>query len=202
MAANSDGSGRDRLRWQGGASLRHDGGRRLGNLYVMDECIWFIEAGRPPDDRFGGAGPMLGVALMAAIIPVAIEGSSRALSSDGFGWAPRLAQIAATLAAIALVVMSVVVAARSRERSKRDLRRMGESEESLEPEMVRTMCDAIAGSFRLPITDIELLERVGDADLRVRTRLDEVYLLRVVPDPVRFLELLDEAGVRPGGQVS
>ena len=186
-----------RLRWQGGASLRHDGTRRLGNLYLMDEAIWFIEAGRPPDDRFGGAGPMLGVAVMVAIIPLAIEGSARALVADGAGWAPRLAQIATALAAAGLTVMALVVAARSRSRARQDLARLGDSEESMQPEVIEQMCHAIAGSFRLPLSDIELLERVGERDLRIVTRLDDRHLLRVMPDRERFLELLAEAGLRP-----
>ncbi len=163
----------------------------------MDGAVWFIEAGRAPTDRLGGAGPLLGVAGLVGVIPLAIEGSTRALIVDGFGWAPRLAQIATAIAAIALVVMSVVVASRSRERQRRDLARLGETEEAVDPTVVEKMHDAIAGSFRLPLGDIELLELVADEEVRIRTRLDDVYVIRVVPERRRFLELLEAAGVRP-----
>ena len=184
------------LRWQGGVSMRHDGVRRLGNLYVTRDAILFIEAGRPPDDRFGGAGAILGVAAMVAIIPLAIEGSSRAIMIDGMGWAPRLAQIASALAAIAMAALAVLVASRSRGRAKEDLLRLVGSDEDLEPEVLERMVHAIAGSFRLPVGDIEQLEKVGERELLIVTRLDERYLMTVVPDRKVFLERLAEIGVK------
>ena len=49
----------------------------------------------------------------------------------------------------------------------------------------------------VPLGDIELLELVADEEVRIRTRLDDVYVIRVVPERRRFLELLEAAGVRP-----
>jgi hypothetical protein len=185
------------LRWQGGVSMRHDGVRRLGNLYLTEDAVLFIEAGRPPDDRLGGAGALLGIAVMTAIIAMAIEGSSRAIMIDGMTWAPRLAQIAAVLATVAMTVLAVVVASRSRGRARQDLLRLGGSEEDLELTVIEQMVHAIAGSFRLPVADIEQLELVGERELLIVTRLDERYLMMVVPERTRFLERLAEAGVRP-----
>jgi hypothetical protein len=94
-------------------------------------------------------------------------------------------------------VLAVVVASRSRGRARQDLLRLGGSEEDLELTVIEQMVHAIAGSFRLPVADIEQLELVGERELLIVTRLDERYLMMVVPERTRFLERLAEAGVRP-----
>lgn len=181
------GTGQPLLRWHGGASLLQDGTTKLGGLYVMDDAVWFIEAGRAREGRFGGAGALLMAAGLLGAVPLAIEAYSRALLSGARGWAALVGEIVGGTVAVGLALLSAVVAVRSRDRAEADLARLGGADDVPEPQVVERMCEVLAGSFRLPIGDVVRWERVGERDLRITDRLDNVWLARVVPDREGFL---------------
>jgi hypothetical protein len=182
-----------RVKWAGGARLLNDGATRLGNLYLMDGALWFVEGGKVRPQKLGGAGNLLAMAGVVSVIPLSIEGYARMWTSAK-GWAPLLAQLASGLAVVALIVMAVKVALGAKQKAEDELKRLCDDSDLPEADVIAHMTDALPGSFSLPLTDIVTLERLGEHELLVIDKVDERYELRAVPDRKSFVEALEREG--------
>ena len=58
------------VRWQGGGELRTPEATRVGNLFVTERSLYFIEAGRADIGRFRGAITLAGIAGGLLLIPI------------------------------------------------------------------------------------------------------------------------------------
>ncbi len=177
------------VRWQGGGELRTPEATRVGNLFVTQRSLFFIEAGRAHIGRFRGAITLAALAGLLLLIPIW-------LFIYSLTWEPMGSlglKIGATVCGL-LVGAGAVANYRSvLAQYESDLQSLGEPSDAPDVEMLDTLSVTMGGSEMIPLTDIDSLTPDG-ALLHVETRLGERFTLRVVPSPASFVEAIKAGG--------
>ena len=174
------------LRWQGGAELREgDGVVRVGALYVDAEALYFVESGRLKAGRF--LGPALlaiggGLALLSVVL---MEGSFWSWPDPAGRGATRIAaEVALAVAGVLLGVTALWTRGRVEERHRALLAELGHDEGPLLVPLEQ-LDETFGDTLRVALTDLREVTPRGDL-VELRTRLDDRYTVRAVPDPDGF----------------
>jgi hypothetical protein len=168
----------DELLWQGACELLEESATRVGTLYALPDELVFLEGGRLPRGGLTGAKALLAAAGTFAFL-FAITG-------------PGSGEEASTLAMIlrgivgALALGALGAAGAAARKKRRDDERLLET--LAEPvalpgaDALIDLLENAPGSFRLPMSDLREADGARDRDLTLKTRLDDVFRMRVRPD--------------------
>lgn len=189
MIPNAPDEAPDSVRWHGGAEFRTPEATRVGNLFVTERRMFFIEAGRAHIGRFRGAITLAAIAGGLLLVPIS-------LFIYGVTWEPAGSLALKLGCAIAAVFVGIGAVLNYRSvlaQYEADLQALGEPSEAPEVALLDDLSVTMGGSEQFPLTDLEQI-RADGALLHVETRLGEKFTLRVVPSPKDFVD-----AVRAGG---
>ena len=177
------------VRWQGGAELKTPEAVRVGNLFVTERSLFFIEAGRAHIGRFRGAITLASIAALFALIPFS-------LFVYGLTWEPAGSLELKLTGAVLAVLVGILAVLNYRSvlaQYEADLETLGEPSDAPPVDLLDTLSFTMGGSEQILLTDIDRLTPTGPL-LLVETRLGGRFHLRIVPSTKEFIE-----AVRAGG---
>ena len=168
----------DEVHWQGACELVGESATRVGTLYLLDDALHFLEGGRLPKGGLTAARALL---FGAACLALFFAKTGPAPGEDATTLAVALRGL------IGLLALSAVGAAiqATRKRRRDDQRLLTILAEPVDVPSVAALValmDAAPGSFRLATSDLREAEATRDKGLRLRSRLDDVYVMQVRPD--------------------
>ena len=168
----------DELLWQGACELVEDGAVRVGTLYLLDDALVFLEGGRLPRGGVSGAKVLLALGgifgfLFAVTGPAADVVPSREAV---------FARIVVGVLCAAALSLSLKAALNKREEDERLLETLAEPVALPSPAALYALLDSAPGSFKLSLSDLRQVEGSAERDVTLRSRLDDIYRMRVRPD--------------------
>ncbi len=179
------------VRWQGGAEHKDDMVVRVGGLYVLDDKICFLEGGR--HGAFMASKTLAGAGIVLLGIPAVIEGYAQMWLAGRRGGAPLIAEIVASVGAIACLVLAAITYRKAKREHEAMLQTVGEPAGDVDADVLVSMCEASPGSLMIPLADVVSVEPVDEDRAEIRTRLDDVLKLRVLPNRDGFIAQVREA---------
>ena len=163
------------LLWQGACELAGDGATRVGTLYLLDDALVFLEGGRLPRGGITGAKVLLTLAGVLGFI-FAITGEAEPSQAAVY------ARIFVGILCAAALSLSLKAALQKRADDERLLETLSEPVAIPSPAALLDLQETIPGSFKLDLADLRQAEAEGERAVTLRSRLDDVYRMRVRPD--------------------
>lgn len=179
------------VRWQGGAEHDDELVVRVGGLYLLDDTICFLDAGRHV--AFVASKTLAGAGAVLLGIPAVIEGYAQMWLGGRRGGAPFLAEVIAGTGAIVCLVLAAITYRQARRDHEAMLATVGEPVGDLDAGVLVSMCEASPSSLVVPLADLVSIQPVDAEFVELRTRLDDVLRLRVLPDRDGFVALVNSA---------
>lgn len=168
----------DKLLWQGACELVEESATRVGTLYLLEGALVFLEGGRLPRGGLTGGKVLL---VLAGILGFLFAITGPAAGAEPSGEAV-LARILVGLLCAAALSLSLKTALQKRADDERLLETLAEPVALPSPAALFDLLETIPGSFQLDLADLRQVEAEGERDLALRSRLDDVYRMRVRPD--------------------
>lgn len=178
----------DGILWQGACELLEESYTRVGTLYVLEDAVVFLEGGRVPRGGFGGAGVLLVLAGILGFL-FAITGPS---GGEPLTTGALVARSALGLLGLGCLGLAGGVWRAHRARNEQMLETLAEPIVIPSRAALQNLQDTAPGAFELQLSDLRAVESEGPRGVTLRSRLDDVYRMRVRPDRDGFA-----AAVRP-----
>jgi|GEM_PF-6531215 len=175
------------VQWQGGCELKDEVGTRIGNLYVTETDIFFIEAGRGGLTQYRPALALLALAGALLGIPVAAEIYAWTWNGGARMGLVVVIEVLAAVGAVGCVALAARVAATLKQVYEDGLRALSATD-SAPPRvsMLEAASETVSGSLRLPMNDVDEVRR-AEGRVHLETRLGEKWDLLILPNPDSFM---------------